>query len=113
KATLSLNSVAVSGAPITFTSDDFLKPSGAATVMTPSSGWTTDVNGDASVQITNNNNVSITSGNLLKTHIDATTTGDPAACSSGSIASNSPLRPEYDYTGPTATGCDIDLQQAY
>lgn len=113
KATLSLNSVPISGVPITFTSDEFVKPSGsAATIMTPSSGWTTDSNGDASVQVTNNNDTSITSGNPLKTHIDASSTGEAAYCASGSIAAST-LRPEFDYLGPTFTSCDVDIQQAY
>lgn len=113
KATLSINSQAAASVPITFTSDDFVKPASTAkTVLSPSSGWTTDTNGDASLDVYNNNDASITAGSPLKTHIDATTAGPAASCSNGSITSVT-LRPEFDYTGPTAVGCDVDLQQAW
>lgn len=114
KATLSINQVAATvGSPITLTQTDYYKPaSTAASLMNPGSGWTTDASGDASANVYNNNDASITMGTPLKTRIDATSTGEAAVCTSGNIASTS-LRPEFWFQGPSFVGCDVDIQQAW
>lgn len=109
EGTLSINQVAVPSAPVTFTSDDYVKPAvSAATTLTPSSGWTTDSNGDASSNVASNGDPAITPGTPIRTHIDATSSGAPGVCTTPNITSTS-LRPEFWFQG----GCDVDLQQAW
>lgn len=114
KATLSINQVpAAAGTPVTLIRNDYYKPgASASSLLSPASGWTTDLNGDAAADVYNNNDPSITAATPLKTQIDATSTGDPAVCTNGNIASTT-LKPEFWFEGPSAVGCDVDLQQAW
>jgi hypothetical protein len=109
-ARLTVAGQAAPNAPVQFDVTDSHAGTGRSILM-PGPNVTTGSDGAARVQVANNADGSVSSTSPLTSIIDASSTGDPAACSAGSISLAS-LRSELRFEG-TVVQCDVEAQQAW